>query len=104
MSKKNLLGVRLGLIEVFEMIEDPKNQIAKAIASWSAASLDGWCAVDDLADTTEEDKRLKEFQELCKPLVGWLQENYRPSAKIVVTPDSATLYVGQMGSAYEWAD
>lgn len=87
------------------MIKDPKNQIAKTMMEWSAKSLDGWCAVDDPMNCEADDKRLKEFQELCKPLVGWLQKNYRPSIRIVIIePDKATLYVGQMGSAYEWAD
>lgn len=57
-----------------------------------------------MVDITAPSEEFKEFEELCKPLVYWLQKNYRPAIKIEVTPDGATLYVGQMGTAYEWGD
>lgn len=69
------------------------------VSNWKVIDM-----IEDPMNCEAEDNQLKEFQELCKPLVYWLQKNYRPSIKIEVTPDSATLYVGQMGTAYEWSD
>ena len=39
-------------------------------------------------------ERFIEFQELCKPLIKWLNENYHPHVAITITPSSAELSEG----------
>ena len=35
------------------------------------------------------DKKLKEFNELCKPINNWLQKNFDPHTKIIIENDHA---------------
>jgi hypothetical protein len=44
---------------------------------------------------TNEEK-LKEFEEVVKPVIKFLNENYHPNTAIVVTVDSAQVMEGQM--------
>lgn len=39
-----------------------------------------------------------EFEELVKPVIKYLCENWHPHAKIIITPTGAELVVGQMGT------
>ena len=57
---------------------------------------DGWCKQHrDIED-------IKAFGELCKPLVDWLQRNHGVAQTIIITPESATLYGGEIGVPYDW--
>lgn len=47
-------------------------------------------------------EQVKEFGELCKPLVDWLQRNYEVAQTIIITPESATLYGGEIGVPFDW--
>lgn len=38
--------------------------------------------------------RIKEFEELAKPLVKWLNENYHPHVTVIITPTSVELMEG----------
>ena len=46
----------------------------------------------------KEDLR-KEFEELSKPLNEWLQKNFSPHHKVVVSFDGAEVVSGEMGEA-----
>ena len=57
---------------------------------------DGWCQcprkVEDIVA----------FGEMCKPLVDYLQRCHEVSAKIIISPERATLYDGKMSVPYDW--
>lgn len=46
---------------------------------------------------SERDKKTQEFQELVRPLVKWLNENYHPHVVVYIEPTGAQLYEGIMG-------
>lgn len=39
----------------------------------------------------ELDKKHKEFTELCRPLIKWLNENHHPHTQIIITPTTCEL-------------
>ncbi len=41
------------------------------------------------------DAQRKEFEQLSRPLIAWLNDNFHPHTQIVVTPDSAEIWEGQ---------
>lgn len=44
---------------------------------------------------TEEEA--KQFEDLCKPLVNWLNEHGNPHSKIIIETDGAELVSGSYG-------
>jgi hypothetical protein len=46
----------------------------------------------------------KEFEELAKPLVVFLQKNYHPHAKIIIDCTSAEIVEGVCGVPFEMND
>lgn len=45
----------------------------------------------------EYDVKTLEFEELAKPLIKFLCDNYNPHARIIISLDSAELLSGEMG-------
>ena len=43
------------------------------------------------------DKQLKEFEDLSRPLIKWLNDNSAPHAVIIIEVDSARLLSGELG-------
>lgn len=39
----------------------------------------------------------EEFEEITKPVIKWLCENYHPHVAVVIDPTSAVLYEGEIG-------
>ena len=56
-----------------------------------------------MVKTMKEDLR-KEFEELSKPLNEWLQKNFSPHHKVVVSFDGAEVVSGEMGVSYDIMD
>jgi hypothetical protein len=42
-------------------------------------------------------EKRNEFQELSKPLIKWLNDNTDPHAVIIIEPDMARLFSGEIG-------
>ena len=42
----------------------------------------------------ENKKEIKEFENLCRPLIKWLNDNYHPHVTILITPINAELLEG----------
>ena len=42
------------------------------------------------------DKQADEFDKLAKPLIAWLNENATPHSIIVIEPDGAVVYSGEL--------
>lgn len=38
----------------------------------------------------------KEFEELCRPVIKWLNENVHPHHRVIITTTGAELFEGQM--------
>ncbi len=49
-------------------------------------------------------KKLKELEELAKPLNKWLQENFTPHHQIIIRNDGAELVSGELGVPFEVTD
>lgn len=45
-------------------------------------------------DTEGKDSRREELEELTRPLIKWLNNNYHPHVKVIVDPTSAELVEG----------
>jgi len=52
----------------------------------------------------EREQKMKEFEELCRPLNEWLQKNCSPRAKIIIETDHAEIVEGLMGVPFEVLD
>jgi len=52
----------------------------------------------------DNETKMKEFEELCKPLNKWLQKNYHPHTKIIIETDSAEIVEGVMAVPFEVVD
>lgn len=46
----------------------------------------------------------KEFEQMTKPLNEWLQKNFSPHAKVIITSDSAEVCEGICGVSFEVLD
>lgn len=46
----------------------------------------------------------EQFKELARPLNDWLQQNFSPHHRIIITFDGAELLQGQMGVPFEIKD
>lgn len=51
----------------------------------------------------KEDLR-KEFEQMAKPLNEWLQKNFSPHAKVIITSDGAEIVEGTLGVPFEVLD
>jgi len=63
---------------------------------------DNILAKDDTQKLREEwnanaPRRMKEFENLAKPLIEWLWENYNPHAEIRITWERAEIFCSDMG-------
>lgn len=45
-------------------------------------------------DAEEKDSRREELEELTRPLIKWLNDNYHPHVKLIIDPTSAELLEG----------
>lgn len=45
----------------------------------------------------ETDRKRQDFEELARPLVKWLNENYHPHVVVHIEPTGAQLYEGIIG-------
>jgi len=52
----------------------------------------------------DNETKMKEFQELCKPLNDWLRKNYHPHTKIIIETDSAEIVKGAMAVTFGIVD
>ena len=52
----------------------------------------------------EREQKVKEFQELCRPLNDWLQKNYHLHAKIIIETDHAEIVEGLIGCPFDVVD
>lgn len=50
-----------------------------------------------MRDAFDRNKRMQDFQELVKPIIKWLNENYHPHVVVHIEPTGAQLYEGLMG-------
>lgn len=46
----------------------------------------------------------KEFEQMAKPLNEWLQKNFSPHAKVIITTDGAEVVEGELGVPFESLD
>lgn len=44
----------------------------------------------------EHEEMLKEFNEVVKPVIKWLNEKWHPHVKVIIEPMNAELLVGEM--------
>jgi len=49
-------------------------------------------------------EKTKEFETLTKPLNEWLQKNYDPHCKIIISCDGAEVVRGELGVPFEVVD
>lgn len=76
-----------------EYISDEINElIEEAVMEYYSDEFDEEC---DCEDCKRERKR-DEFEDLAKPLIKFLNNNYHPHASIIITPDSAEILSGEM--------
>ena len=50
------------------------------------------------------DEKMQEFQEVCRPVVEWLQVNGNPMMQIIIEQDFARLWNSEMGVPFEVRD
>ena len=51
-----------------------------------------------------ENEKMREFEELVKPLNEWLQKNYTPHHQIIIRNDGAEIVQGVMGVPFKVVD
>lgn len=51
-----------------------------------------------------EKEKIKELEELAKPLNEWLQKNFSPHHKIIIECDGAEVVAGEIGVPFEVLD
>ena len=52
--------------------------------------------IDDKRGAAMPDEKYQSFKEAAEPLIKWLNENANPHAVVVVEPDNAVLYSGEI--------
>lgn len=50
------------------------------------------------------DSEIKEFEELCRPVVEYIQKKYHPHTRIIIDWDRASIYEEQMGIPFQVPD
>lgn len=57
-----------------------------------------------LIDDEQADRDLDELEELCRPVVEYLQKKYHPHARIIIDWDRASLFKEMYGIPFQVPD